>query len=270
MPELPEVETVKNGIYCLKNTSITKVIIRNPNLRYKITSNFNQQVLNKTINDINRRGKYIILNLNKGNILIHLGMSGAITLIKDKIPKLKKHDHYDLEFSNNYILRYNDPRRFGFIAYEEDLTKSKHLINLGPEPLTTDFNAKYLLAALKNKKSTIKQLIMNNNVVVGVGNIYASESLFMAKINPLRIGSSLTKVEVTLLVKAIKAILNKAIIKGGSSLRDYKQADGNLGYFQSSHSVYNKAGQNCQICKSKIIEVRLGQRNSFYCPKCQS
>ncbi|MCX8514000.1 MAG: bifunctional DNA-formamidopyrimidine glycosylase/DNA-(apurinic or apyrimidinic site) lyase [Burkholderiales bacterium] len=269
MPELPEVETVKNGIYGIKYSKIANVIIRNSNLRYKISSNFMHQVMHKQIIDVQRRGKYLILNLNQGNILIHLGMSGAISLLKKEIPVLKKHDHYDIQLTNEYVLRYNDPRRFGFIVFEENLLQSKHLINLGPEPLNTEFNANYLAKVLHTKKSTIKQLIMNNNVVVGVGNIYASESLFKAKISPLRIGSSLKKVEVKLLVQAIKEVLAQAIMHGGSSLRDYKQADGNLGYFQNSHSVYNKAGQPCLRCNSIILEIRLGQRNSFYCAQCQ-
>ena len=182
---------------------------------------------------------------------------------------LNKHDHVDIVFKNGIILRYNDPRRFGCLVYALDIENHSLLAKLGPEPLSTQFNATYLISKLKNKTSTIKQLIMDNHIVVGVGNIYAAEALFLAKISPLRIGTNVTKDEATLLVKVIKQVLKKAIELGGSSLRDYKKADGSLGYFQNTHNVYGKSGKKCGVCDSLIVEKRLGQRNSFYCPICQ-
>jgi formamidopyrimidine-DNA glycosylase len=174
----------------------------------------------------------------------------------------------DLVFENT-VLRYNDSRRFGCVIYTDNYKTHPVFINLGPEPLTNEFNAEYLHNKLQNKKSSIKQLIMDNAIVVGVGNIYASEALFMAKISPLRFGASLKLKELALLVTCIKKVLNSAIEQGGSTLRDYKKADGNLGYFQNSHFVYDKAGKACVLCDHIIKSVRLGQRNSFYCPNCQ-
>jgi formamidopyrimidine-DNA glycosylase len=195
-------------------------------------------------------------------------MSGSLSLT-DNSQSLKKHDHVDILFANGAILRYNDPRRFGCIVYTTNLNDNTLLKHLGPEPLNSEFNTKYLFNKLQNKSSTIKQLIMDNTIVVGVGNIYACEALFMAQISPLRAGNSLTKKEITLLVDCIKKVLAQAIELGGSTLRDYKQANGDLGYFQNVHNVYGRSGKNCNTCGSLILEKRLGQRNSFYCNNCQ-
>lgn len=277
MPELPEVETVKRGISALIGQTITQFMVRNPNLRYKISSSIEAKLVGNQIANITRRAKYLIITLkndsnslkNKGFLIIHLGMSGSLKLLNaaTNIP-IQKHDHVDLYCTNN-ILRYNDPRRFGTVMHIDNLEDCFLLKDLGPEPLEKEFSATYLLQKLKNRKSTLKQLIMNNSIVVGVGNIYACEALFLAKISPLRLGYTITKAEADTLVTAIKQVLGQAIELGGSSLRDYKQADGNLGYFQNIHNVYAKAGQECKICKSIILEVRLGQRNSFYCSYCQ-
>lgn len=276
MPELPEIETVKRGIKSLEAQTIIGVTIRNHSLRYPVDLNLKQILNNAQVIKINRRAKYLILDLSiyqglnakNGYLIIHLGMSGSLTLTDNSVP-LKKHDHVDILFGNGTILRYNDPRRFGCIVYVESLDNNNLLQHLGTEPLDLEFNAEYLLSKLNNKASSIKQLIMENKIVVGVGNIYACEALFMAKISPLRTGNSISKTEATLLVKCIKQILNQAIELGGSSLRDYKQADGNLGYFQNIHSVYGRTGKPCKICQHLIIEKRLGQRNSFYCDHCQ-
>ena len=268
MPELPEIETIKRGIESLTGQNIINVIIRNDSLRYKISPTLSNDLVGKTIISIKRRAKYLILELTQGYIIIHLGMSGRITLLNNKDTQIKKHDHFDIVFKNQ-ILRYNDPRRFGLITYTESLLDDKLLKNLGPEPLENDFTPKYLLERLQNKKSAIKKLIMDNQIVVGVGNIYACESLFLSKISPVRSGVSITNTEAELLVKSIKQILNNAIELGGSTLRDYQTADGSLGYFQNIHKVYAKANKPCSECGTIILEQRLGQRNSFYCPKCQ-
>ena len=269
MPELPEVETVKRGIQTMVGQQITNLIIRHYGLRYPVSKTLPQQLMGKQIKSITRRAKYLILELNVGYVIIHLGMSGSISMLEKllQIP-VKKHDHIDIN-GETHLIRFNDPRRFGLVMYIEDLENCTLLNKLGPEPLHDNFSANYLLEKLKNKKSSIKQLIMDNHIVVGVGNIYACESLFLAGISPLRLGATLSLNEVTCLVSQIKQVLTLAIELGGSSLRDYKQADGNLGYFQNIHNVYGKAGDECVKCNTIILEQRLGQRNSFYCPKCQ-
>jgi formamidopyrimidine-DNA glycosylase len=267
MPELPEVETVKRGIEKLVGRRLHHVLIRHFNLRYPIEPDLAHKLIGKQILGITRRAKYLILKLEQAYLIIHLGMSGKLTLVQAD-DEIKKHDHVDLVF-DHAILRYNDPRRFGCMVYTESLHDHPLFKHLGPEPLDEQFNAEYLLAKLKARKSTIKQLIMDNHLVVGVGNIYACEALFLAHISPARIGLSITPQEATDLVAAIKQVLALAIKLGGSSLRDYKQADGKLGNFQTVHNVYGKAGKKCNQCDSIILETRLGQRNSFYCPQCQ-
>lgn len=274
MPELPEIETIKRGIQTLETQTIIGTIVRNSKLRYMVDSNLDQILKNVKIISITRRAKYLIFdmgnksNVHKGHLIIHLGMSGSLTLT-DTCTPLKKHDHVDILFGNGNILRYNDPRRFGCIVYTKTLENNSLLQHLGPEPLTPEFNAKYLIDKLNTKSSSIKQLIMDNAIVVGVGNIYACESLFLAKISPLRPGKSITKTEATLLVKCIKQVLEQAIKLGGSSISDYKHADGSLGYFQNVHNVYRRGGKECKTCNTIILEKRLGQRNSFYCIRCQ-
>jgi formamidopyrimidine-DNA glycosylase len=269
MPELPEVETVKLGIQGLTGQHITNVVVRQPRLRYMIEQDFTNTVVTQKVRSITRRAKYLLLNLDNGHIIIHLGMSGSIILSKtSELPDLKKHDHVDIVF-DTHTLRYNDPRRFGLIMYSQDLTACNLLKQLGVEPLSPEFNPDYLMDKIKHRKSPIKQLIMTNQIVVGVGNIYACEALFRSKILPTRPGNSLTIAEVNLLITNIKDILNEAIKLGGSSLRDYKHANGDLGYFQNAHKAYGKAGKACSYCSSIILAKRLGQRNSFYCPSCQ-
>lgn len=268
MPELPEVETVKNGLQELTGSTVKSVIIRFPRLRYPLNQAELDQALNQKILSITRRAKYLIFHLERGYIIYHLGMSGRVTLYKGTAPEVLKHDHVDI-LCDNYTIRYNDPRRFGCIIYTANLSESAMLINLGPEPLEGEFTHDYLYSKIRSRNTPIKQLIMDNNVVVGVGNIYACESLFLSKISPLRKGKDLTLAENELLVKNIQSVLKEAIAAGGSSLRDYKNAQGELGYFQQSHNVYGRAKQACRSCDSLIEEVRLGQRNSFYCPTCQ-
>lgn len=267
MPELPEVETIVNGIKSLVGQTIKQVITRQPSLRYVIDNVALNGVVNSQVIDIYRRAKYIIIQLTQRNIIIHLGMSGSLTFATSTLP-LKKHDHVDIIFGE-VILRYNDPRRFGCILVIDDIVSHKLFANLGPEPLTTAFNPLYLFKITRMRRVPIKQLIMDNFVVVGVGNIYANEALFMSKINPICPSMRLTQSQCNLLVKNIKQVLIKAIASGGSSLRDYQHADGSLGYFQDTHLVYNKLNKPCVNCCSLIQAIRIGQRNSFYCPICQ-
>jgi len=268
MPELPEVETVKNGLQDLSGTTVTEVIIRFPQLRYKIDQTELNKMLGQQVKAITRRAKYLLIHFEHGVLIIHLGMSGRITLYKNTPPEVLKHDHVDITF-NHYTLRYNDPRRFGCIIFSEDLDKLSLVANLGPEPFSDEFNYTYLKNKLINRNTPIKQLIMDNAIVVGVGNIYACESLFLTGISPLTPGKKLTATQCRKLVENIQLVLQNAINAGGSSLRDYKSATGELGYFQISHNVYGRAKLPCKKCETIIQEVRLGQRNSFYCPNCQ-
>lgn len=270
MPELPEVETVKRGLQMMVDNIVTKIIARFPRLRYPLDSEKLNLAQNQKILSISRRAKYLIIHLERGYIIIHLGMSGKVTLYKlNEAPDIIKHDHVDI-ITDNHILRYNDARRFGCVIYCTDLSSLDILNILGPEPFSEEFNAEYLFNKISKRQTPIKQLIMDNAIVVGVGNIYACESLFLCKISPLRSGNNITLDECYKLVNIIQQVLKKAIEAGGSSLRDYRDAEGNLGYFQQSHFVYGRAKKECKICKTNITEVRLGQRNSFYCSNCQS
>lgn len=270
MPELPEIETIKTGLQNLLEQKILAVKIHNLSLRYKVDKELETKLKNKCVVSITRRAKYLIFTLTNGYIIIHLGMSGSISL-KNKFAEhqLQKHDHIEMFFTD-FTLRYNDPRRFGAIIYTDDNPLNHSLLNtLGPEPLTLDFTEKYLLTQLKTRKTTIKQAIMDNHIVVGVGNIYACEALFLAQILPYRSADVITTLEIQKLIAAIKSILTLAIQLGGSSLRDYKHVNDDTGKFQTVHNVYGKTGKSCSKCGSIIKEIRLGQRNSFYCPICQ-
>ncbi len=270
MPELPEIETTKNGIspHCQQQL-IVKVIIRNYNLRWQIPHDFPKLCKNRTVVRIDRRAKYLLLYLDKGAIIIHLGMSGSLRITDNSIP-VKKHDHVDFVFKNDSVLRYHDPRRFGSIHWcDADPLQHRLLVNLGVEPLAKEFNAAYLVKAAAGRTIAVKKFIMDQKMAVGVGNIYASESLFMAKISPLRIASQVSLQEFGLLVKAIKKVLKKAIKMGGTTLRDFVNSDGKPGYFSQKLLVYDRDGENCVVCDNIIIKQQLGQRSSFYCPHCQ-
>jgi formamidopyrimidine-DNA glycosylase len=268
MPELPEIETIKNGILDLIGTKISSCVIRFPKLRYLLDQKALQEAVGQRIITISRRAKYLLIHLEQGQLIIHLGMSGRLTLYTDTPPQVSKHDHIDISAGTS-VLRYNDPRRFGYIMFNQSHGPNPLLENLGPEPLGEGFTAEYLLNKSLKLKSTVKQIIMNPAIVVGVGNIYACEALFLSKINPQRQGCSLNLTECATLVNQIQLVLQAAIQAGGSTLRDYKTATGDLGYFQFSHKVYGKYSQPCPECSSPITAIRLGQRNSFYCPNCQ-
>ena len=273
MPELPEVETVKNG---LKNYVIDKKInevsISDKNLRFKYPSNFCQDLQDSQITKIKRRARYLLIKLNNNKtLLIHLGMSGKLNYFKEFPDSHKKHDHIFIKFSDNSGLIYNDTRRFGFADLVENpkLDQHKMLRNLGPEPLSENFNANYLAKILKKKNMNIKTTMMDNEIVVGVGNIYINESLFLSKISPLRPANSLNKTEIASLVNNIKIILKKAIRAGGSTLRDYVDLEGDVGEFQFDFKVYGKHNENCTACNSLVKKIKQNGRSSFYCPNCQ-
>jgi len=267
MPELPEVETTKNGLEkFLNNKRITKVVILNPNLRWTVDQSIKSKINNQTIRSFSRRGKYILINLDKGYLMIHLGMSGKINVVDVNEP-LQKHDHFLLYFKNK-VMRFNDPRRFGSIFYLKDLNHSL-LNNLGVEPLEDSFHKNYLFENSRKKTQNVKSFIMDSKIVVGVGNIYACESLFTTGINPKTTASKISKQRYINLTNNIKRVLIKAIKAGGTTLQDFAKVDGKPGYFSQELSVYGRENENCYNCNGKIKRIVQNQRSTFYCPKCQ-
>jgi len=268
MPELPEVETTKNGLeILLSKKTITKVEIFNPNLRWKVDRSIISKLDNKTIYSFSRRGKYILFNFDRGHLMIHLGMSGKINVVDIDQP-LKKHDHFLLHFDNK-VMRFNDPRRFGSIFYLDRL--SHELIDkLGVEPLEDSFDKNYLFKNSRNKTQNVKALIMDSKIVVGVGNIYACESLYKAGINPKTKSNKISKQRYLNLTENIKKVLTKAIKAGGTTLQDFAKVDGKPGYFSQELSVYGREDKNCFSCNGKIKRIFQNQRSTFYCPKCQN
>ena len=286
MPELPEVEIVKQSLsQNIQQKKIQKVIIKNRNLRFKIPSKFEQLLKNKLIIKVSRFSKYLIFNFSDRSFcLVHLGMSGTIHLIKknnlnnftntsfynsSNLPK--KHNHIEIRLKNLKMI-YNDPRRFGFIRYiknEQEL--KKRFEHLGPEPFFKEFNLEYLMNYFKNKKKDIKSFLLDQKFVSGIGNIYASEILFLCKINPKKRALKLTKKEVKKIILYSRTVLNKAIKKGGSSIRDFKNISGENGSFQKEFKVYQRESCNCprNKCKGKIKKIVIAKRSTFYCNICQ-
>ena len=267
MPELPEVETTKRGLEnLLVNKKINKAVILNPNLRWEVDARIESKIQNQTIQSFSRRGKYILINLDEGHLMIHLGMSGKINVVDINTP-LIKHDHFLLYF-NNQVMRFNDPRRFGSIFYLKNLDH-KLLNSLGVEPLEDTLDKNYLFNQSRNKMQNVKTFIMDSKVVVGVGNIYACESLHKARINPKTDAGKISLKRYQLLTQEIKDVLTKAIEAGGTTLQDFSKVDGKPGYFSQELSVYGREGKNCFSCNGKIYKITQNQRSTFYCPKCQ-
>lgn len=270
MPELPEVETTKEGIRpYLENSFIEQVIVRNTNLRLPVATNINELCAHQKIHQVSRKAKYILLHLTKGHLLIHLGMSGHLRLVNNTIPP-NKHDHIDVKLSNQQVLRYCDPRRFGLFHYlAEPLEQCSLLSHLGPEPLSESFHGHYLYQKSQNKHQPIKSLIMNNQIVVGVGNIYATESLFLAGIHPATPAKKLSLQQHELLCTLIKNILRAAITLGGTTLKDFYGTNGQPGYFSIALKAYGKKKQPCLQCKNIIQSIVIAGRHSSFCPQCQ-
>jgi len=267
MPELPEVETTKNGLErLLTNKKITKVEILNSNLRWIVDQSIKSKIKNQTIRSFTRRGKYIIFNLEKGYLMVHLGMSGKINVL-NAIEPIKKHDHFLLYF-NDDVMRFNDPRRFGSIFYLNNLNH-KLLNSLGVEPLGDSFHENYLYEKSRSKTQNVKAFIMDSKIVVGVGNIYACESLFKTGINPKTQANKISKQRYINLTKRITEVLTKAIKAGGTTLQDFAKVDGKPGYFSQELSVYGRENEHCYNCNGKIKRIVQNQRSTFYCPKCQ-
>ena len=270
MPELPEVETSRRGIepYLLKK-EIKSITIRQHKLRWPIPKNLPELATGKIIRAVSRRAKYIYLELDNGTIIIHLGMSGSLRICTEKTPP-EKHDHIDIQVSNNKILRLRDPRKFGCVLWAKGSVDEHRLIKpLGPEPLDDIFTAQYLHNKAKKRQCSIKAFIMNSHIVVGVGNIYASEALFRAGINPKRKAGNISLSRLEKLVHAIKLTLQLAIEEGGTTLRDFTGISGQPGYFAQKLLVYGRGGENCTQCDEKIKQFTQQARSTFYCTACQ-
>jgi len=269
MPELPEVETSCRGIspHCLNHTIIS-IDVRQPKLRWPVEPELSVKLEQQEITAVKRRGKYIIIETSKGSLMIHLGMSGSLRVVEPSYP-LSKHDHIDICLSNDKIIRYNDPRRFGCFVLNTEGEQHKLLAKLGVEPLSELFDTHYLYEICSKRKTPIKAIIMNSRIVVGVGNIYAQEALFKARIYPNRSANNISKKRIELLVEAIKITLAKAIKAGGTSLKDFTAADGKPGYFQQTLEVYGRAGDNCNICQKQLKQSVINQRTTVYCSNCQ-
>ena len=270
MPELPEVETTVRGLSIILNQKINKVKIHTKKLRFKIPNNIKNILINTKISNIRRIAKYIIIDLNKKySLIIHLGMSGRLKTTFHEYNR-NKHDHFILYFNNKNILIYNDPRKFGFldIAKTKDLPKIKYISNLGTDALSQKLEAKLVFEKICNSHVPIKQILLNQKLIAGIGNIYASEILFDAKISPLILGKDLKISLIMKLIRSIRKILKKAIRFGGSSIRDYRSIDGTLGNFQSNFMVYNKEGR--KIGKDKVKKIVQYGRSTFFCPNLQN
>jgi formamidopyrimidine-DNA glycosylase len=268
MPELPEVETSRRGIEpYLKGHTIMHAVVRNSRLRWPVSAEI-LALSDQPVLSVQRRAKYLLVELNTGWIIIHLGMSGSLRVLPEETEP-GKHDHVDLVMDTGHVLRYTDPRRFGAWLWSTDLAGSNVLSHLGPEPLSEDFTADYLFEKSRTRKSPIKPWLMDNKLVVGVGNIYASESLFVAGISPDRPPHSLKRDETALLVSTIKAVLLRSIEQGGTTLKDFLQSDGKPGYFAQELQVYGRAGEPCRVCGTLIESKKHAQRTTFFCPRCQ-
>ena len=271
MPELPEVETTRRGIEPhVAGRRIVQLAVHEPRLRWPVDAGMPAAVAGQQVRGVRRRAKYLLIDLaDNSSLMLHLGMSGSLRVLPQDTPRLT-HDHVDLLLDSGQTLRFNDPRRFGSLHRIEGDTEAHPLLRkLAPEPLGDDFDSAYLHSVTRRKRVAIKLLVMNSHLVVGVGNIYASEALFRAGIRPGRAAKSLTREDCAKLVKAIRAVLAMAIRFGGTTLRDFVGADGKPGYFRRKLYVYERAGEPCRRCATPIRQTVQGQRSTYHCPTCQ-
>ena len=269
MPELPEVETTRRGIAPhLEGQRVSRVLVRERRLRWPIPEDLDVRLSGQRIEAVERRAKYLLIKAESGTLIGHLGMSGNLRLVPVGTPAAK-HEHVDIELESGLALRYTDPRRFGALLWSDDPLNHELLLKLGPEPLTDLFDGERLYQLSRGRSMAVKPFIMDNAVVVGVGNIYATEALFAAGIDPRRAAGSISRARYMALALEIKRILAHAIERGGTTLRDFIGGDGQPGYFQQELFAYGRGGQFCKVCGSTLREVKLGQRASVYCPRCQ-
>ena len=270
MPELPEVETTRRGLAPhLVGQRIRTAIVRNAALRLPVPRGLAKRLAGATIHDVARRGKYLLIDCGTGTLIVHLGMSGRLWLVEAGTPP-QTHDHFDLVLENGRIVRLRDPRRFGLVLWHAHGAPEHTLLaSIGPEPLSPAFSGKWLYDVTRSRAAAVKLVLMDSHVVAGVGNIYASEALFRAKINPRLPARRIGRARYDVLAEKIRETLEAAIRAGGSTLRDFVGGDGRAGYFQNEHLVYGRAGEPCLTCGTAIRELRQGQRSTFYCPVCQ-
>ena len=270
MPELPEVETTRRGLAAhLTGATIADAVIRNGKLRWPIPKDLPKLLRGCTIVSLQRRAKYLLMDCGSGTLILHLGMSGSLRILPANTAA-EKHDHFDLLLGNGKLMRLRDPRRFGAVLWHHgDVHLHPLLVSLGPEPLEGHFDARYLHQATRGRSVSIKQCIMDNHIVVGVGNIYANEALFRSGIKPQLAAGKLSLPRCAKLVTEIRATLTEAIELGGSTLRDFVNTSGQPGYFQQHYWVYGRSGEPCRRCGAPIKQIKQGQRSSFYCGSCQ-
>ena len=269
MPELPEVETTKRGLeQHVVGRQVLSAQIHLKQLRWKIPSYLPKTIKGEFIKKISRRAKYILIKFSNGTLVVHLGMSGSVSVVASG-EALKKHHHFELILDNGTSIRFHDPRRFGSILWQKNNEQLSLFNNLGPEPLSSEFNDNTLYRSSRGRKKNIKAFIMDSNIVVGVGNIYASESLFLAGISPKRAAGKISKKRYQLLTQCIKKILSEAINNGGTTLNDFSNIDGEPGYFSQVLSVYARNDMSCYRCDGTIKRIVQNQRASYYCPRCQ-
>jgi formamidopyrimidine-DNA glycosylase len=270
MPELPEVETTRRGVAPhVERQKVTAVRIYDRRLRWPVPRDLAQRLVGRRIDRVDRRSKYLLFRIGPDTLLVHLGMTGSLRIFTDAPPK-QAHDHVDLEFANGVVLRYRDPRRFGAMLWSDGAaTEHRLLVRLGAEPFGREFDADYLHRATRGRRTAIKLVLMDSHVVVGVGNIYANESLFRAGIRPDRAAGRIARDRLGRLATAVRDTLSEAIAKGGSTLRDYVDSRGEPGYFQLDYCVYGREDEPCRICGRPIRMRRLGGRATYYCIHCQ-
>lgn len=270
MPELPEVETTRRGLAPhVRGRRIRALELYERRLRWPVAAGLPAKLAAQRILSTGRRGKYLLLKLESGALIVHLGMSGNLRLVRAGSARVP-HDHFDLVLDSSTAVRFNDPRRFGSLLYVRgDPLAHRLLAHLGPEPFSRGFDAAYLWRITRGRRVAVKQLLMNSRLVVGVGNIYASEALFRARIRPQRAARSLTHAEVARLVRAVRAVLRSAIRAGGTTLRDYLRTDGSPGYFRQRLYVYERGGKPCRRCGKPVRAITQGQRSTYYCAACQ-
>lgn len=270
MPELPEVETTRRGIEpWLQGQQVTQVVVRQPQLRWTVPQEI-RLLEGQVVHSLTRRGKYLLLHTDVGVALLHLGMSGSLRVVESSLPP-RKHDHADVCLSNGKAVRFHDPRRFGAVLWAGDDPQQHPLLrDLGVEPLSVAFSGDYLWEQSRGRTLSVKAFLMNAHIVVGVGNIYANEALFRARVDPRRAAGSIPHETYLALAQAIREILTYAIERGGTTLRDFVREDGSTGYFQLELMVYNRTHQPCVRCQTPILKITQGQRSTWFCPVCQT
>lgn len=270
MPELPEVETTRRGLAPrVTGATVAALRVYDARLRWPVPEHLPARVAGRRVEALERRGKYLLFRFAEGTMIVHLGMTGSLT-VHEAPPPRRPHDHLDLVLANGPTVRYHDPRRFGaFLWHAPDDPAHPLLASLGPEPLASGFDAAYLHAALRGRRAPIKGLLMDGHIVVGVGNIYAAEALFRAGIRPTARAGRVSRARLARLVEAIRDVLSASIARGGTTLRDYVGSAGEPGAFQHETNVYGREGLPCRVCGTTIRGLRLGQRASAYCPSCQ-